>query len=181
MDELEMAYLENDVEAVNEAFYIDTDMKADWALRTIKGEYDEVDRLIALAKSRIEELEEEIEKLNLRKEQKTGYLKMKLNEYFGTVKKKETKTQLSYKLLSGDLVMKKPTQKIVHDDAKLIERYKDYPDVVEYTPKLKWAELKKDLTIQDGKVIDTVTGEVLTECQVEEVPQSFNIKFKEEN
>lgn len=177
----EMAYLEADIEAVSDTFKIDNDFKADWALRKIKDEYDERDRLIKVAQDHIEELECYVAGLNDKYECKVGYLKSLLFTYFESVPHKETKTQESYKLMSGSLVKKKGSEKIAHDDEKLLAYLKadkavGYIKVVE---KADWAEFKKDLKIIDGVVVDTLTGTVIPPevCSVEEVPVSYNIKF----
>ena len=57
-------------------------------------------------------------------ERKTSFLKSCLAQYFETVPHKETKTQATYKLLSGQLVFKKPKQKLVKSDDDLIAYFK---------------------------------------------------------
>lgn len=99
-----------------------------------------------------------------------------LATYFETVKSKETKTQKSYKLISGTLVYKKPSTKINHDDEKLIKAL-DGTEFVEIKKSLKWGEYKKNLIVSDNDVIDTTTGEVIEGRTVEDVPASFNIKY----
>ena len=96
--------------------------------------------------------------------------------YFETVPSKETKTQKSYKLLSGTLVFKKPSQKINHDDEKLLE-FLDGTEFIKVKKSIDWAEYKKVLTISDSEVIDSETGEIVEACTVEDVPASFTIKY----
>ena len=167
---------------MEETFKITNDQTADWAITQIHEAEEERDRLTALALNQIEELKTKIEELNAKCDNDTAFLKSCLFEYFGTIKPKETKTQKSYKLLSGSLIFKKPSSKIVHDDDKLIEYLEnnDGCDFIKIKKSVDWAEFKKNLEISDnGEVINTGLGVVLAEeiCSVEEVPASFNIKY----
>lgn len=180
MNDLEMNYIKNDVEATQEAFQetfkIDNDKKADWAVQQIKESESERDRLITLAQDQIAELQDRIKELTNRCENETKYLKSCLAQYFETVKAKETKTQKSYKLLSGTLVLKKPSEKIEHDDKALLEWLAD-TEYIKIERSVDWAEYKKKLTVQDNLVIDTETGEVVECCKVVPTPGSFDIKY----
>lgn len=161
---------------MEETFTIDNDKAADWAISKIHDAEDERDRLITLAEEEIKDLTMRIEELKVKCDNETSYLKSLLSQYFNTVKTKETKTQKSYKLLSGTLVLKKATTKINHDDDKLIE-YLEGTQFVKIAKKVDWAEFKKDLIVLDGKVVDTITGDIVEACTVEDVPESFSIKF----
>ena len=74
---------ENDNE--NSGYVIDDDKKADWALEKIRQEREERDRLINLAKDKIDYYKQEIEKIESRCETSTSYLQSKLAAYFETV------------------------------------------------------------------------------------------------
>lgn len=161
---------------MEEQFKIDNDKKADWAIKQIHEAEDERDRLIELAEEQIKDLTNHIEEFKTKCESDTAYLKSLLMQYFGTVPTKETKTQKSYKLISGTLVFKKPSVKINHNDEELIAAL-DGTEYVEVKKSLKWGEYKKNLAISDGEVIDGTTGEIIKGCTVEDVPGSFNIKY----
>jgi hypothetical protein len=109
------------------------------------------------------------------------FMKDQLAAFFLTVPTKETKTQHSYSLLSGKLVMKKATQKIAHDDEKLMkwisENAQQYGRTT-FTNKVAWDTLKKDLIITSGIIMNKVTGEVLHDIglTIEEVAPQFDIK-----
>lgn len=167
------------IEAHDESFRIDNDNTADWALRTISSELAERDRLIKIAEDQIAELQEQITALNEKYNNKTKFLKSCLAEYFATVPHKSTKTQESYKLLSGSLVLKKESQKIVHDDEKLIAYLKanDGEDFIKIKESVDWAGFKKSLSIVGNDVVDTELGCIVEACSVEDVPASFDIKF----
>lgn len=164
---------------MEETFKIDNDKKADWAIAQIKEAEAERDRLITLAEEQIIDLNDRIEELKNKCINDTKYLRSCLAEYFETVPTKETKTQKTYKLLSGTLIFKKPSVKINHDDDKLIEYLKNNNanDYIKIKESIDWAEFKKNLTIEGDNVIDIDTGEIIEACKVEDVPATFNIKF----
>lgn len=167
---------------MDETFKITNDTTADWAVTQIHEAEDERDRLIALAEEKIKELNDRIEELRSKCDNDTAYLKSCLIEYFQTIKPKETKTQKTYKLISGTLVFKKPSFKIVHNDEKLLEYLEnnDGKDFIKIKKSIDWAEFKKGLTVSDsGEVIDSELGTIISNeiCAIEEVPASFNIKY----
>lgn len=169
-----------DKEEGKQEFKIDSDLLANWSIKKIKQETEEHDRLVEIAKGEIEELNRQIALLDKALENKTGYLKSKLQEYFMTVEHKETKTQESYKLLSGSLVFKKPSQKMVPDKDKLLAYVKEHnmPEFVKVKEEVDWAAYKKECEIADGKAVNIQTGELLPEdlITVEDVPGSFDVK-----
>ena len=163
-----------------EEFKITNDGAANWALKKIKEEQAERDRIVEIAENEIKDIHEKIEKLDARLESKTGFLKIKLFEYFGTVEHKETKTQENYKLLDGSLVWKKPAQKMVPDKDKLLAYVKEHnmTEFVKVKEEVDWANYKKECEIADGKAVNVQTGEMLPEelIAIEDVPGSFDIK-----
>lgn len=161
---------------MEDTFKITNDKTADWAITQIHETENERDRLITLAEEQIKDLNDRIDELKTKCDNDTAYLRSLLATYFETVKCKETKTQKSYKLISGTLVYKKPSTKINHDDEKLIKAL-DGTEFVETKKSLKWGEYKKNLIVSDNDVIDITTGEVIEGCTVEDVPASFNIKY----
>lgn len=167
---------------MEESFKIDNDKTADWAIAQIKEAETERDRLITLAQEQITDLQERIQELSAKCDNDTAYLKSLLAMYFDTVQTKETKTQKTYKLLSGTLVFKKPSVKINHDDEKLIDYLEnnDGGDYIKLKKSVDWAEFKKNLIItDDGEIVDFELGTVIDSsvCSLEEVPASFNIKY----
>lgn len=168
---------------MSEEFKIENDKAADWALIQIRDREDERDRLITLAQEKIQELTTMIKDIEEKCDNDTKYLKSCLASYFETVKPStDTKTQKTYKLLSGSLVFKKPSFKITHNDELLLGYLKnnDGADYIKVKETVDWAGFKKNLTVNDdGEVIDTELGVVLNPdvCGIEEVPASFDIKF----
>lgn len=167
---------------MEENFTINNDKTADWAITQIKDAENECGRLIALAEEQIADLHDRIEELKNKCDSETKYLKSLLAMYFETVPHESTKTQETYKLLSGSLVFKKPSLKINHDDEKLIDYLEnnDGSDYIKLKKSVDWAEFKKNLIITDsGEIVDSELGTVIDSsvCSLEEVPASFNIKY----
>lgn len=160
-------------------FSIVSDLQAEWALKKLKKAKEEHDRLVALAQEEIADYNRQIAILDQQLESATSFLKGKLYEYFNTVEHKTTKTQESYKLLSGSLVMKKASTKISKpDDEKLLNVLKsvDASEFIQAKEVPLWGEFKKTLTVtENGNVVDQ-NGEIL-DIEVKEEPAEFTIKF----
>lgn len=170
---------------LNEGFKITDDKMADWALRTIRDEESERDRIIEIAKDQIAELESQIQSITNKCENKTAFLKNCLAMYMTMVPHKETKTQETYQLLTGKLIFKKPSVKITHNDEKLLQYLKenDGADFIKVKESVDWSGFKANLTVsENGEVIDTGLGTVIDSeiCGIEEVPASFDIKINKE-
>ena len=73
----------------NQEFVVDSDSKADWCCKIIKQEQAEVERLCTTIDEEIEILKAKKERLQQQLENKIGFLKGKLANYFETVEKKE--------------------------------------------------------------------------------------------
>lgn len=166
---------------MEETFKIENDKMADWAIAQIHESENERDRLITLAEEQINDLNDRINELKEKCDNETKFLKSCLEMYFETVPSKETKTQKTYKLLSGTLVFKKPSVKINHDDEALLKYLKDTEgdEYIKIKESVDWAGFKKNLVISNDEVIDEETGEVIPAevCTVEDVPASFGIKY----
>lgn len=124
-----------------------------------------------------EQCEEKVAPLNKELE----YIKAQLRVLADQVPQKEAKTKSKVELLSGSVVIKKPTQTLVADKDKLIEWAKenamnDYIDE-KVVQSFKWKELKADLDIVDGQVVNKITGEIMAEgVTIEDKPEEVVIK-----
>lgn len=156
-----------DITEEKQEFVIDTDTKADWALKIIQKERQEVGRLTKT-------IDEEIEMLKLKKqriadslENKIGFLQSKLFDYFKVITPKELKTCYKYKLPSGELVYNKETVKYERDDEKIIQWLTDHNhmDYIKIKPSVDWAELKKT------EFVDEIDG-----VKQVKVPKRFEVK-----
>lgn len=156
--------------------------QADNLITEIKELQADKARFTVVAENKCKNIMEELENRSLKIDNEIEFKKAQLKAYFMTVERKSSKTQETYSMFSGKLIMKKPTQKIVHDDEKL----KDYlmENAQEYVKKtvvskIDWAEFKKGLVIDNGIVFDKVTGQVLDDREgitLEEVGEQFEIK-----
>ena len=118
-----MEYLLDEDDREQQGFVVDNDRAAEWCLKKIKEEQEEHARLQAIIDDEFAELAKKQEEINKRLENKTAYLKRLLYLYFEKVPHKETKTQETYKLLSGSLVFKKPSISIVRPDNDQLVAY----------------------------------------------------------
>lgn len=170
---------------LTEDFRIDNDNKADWALRVIRDNNAERDRLINIAKAQIDELNAQIEEITTKYDSKSSYLKNLLAEYVMSVPRKETKTQETYQLLTGKLIVKKASQKMVPNDEALVKYLESekLPELIKAVYKPDWAEFKKTLSIIDGNVVNTATGEMIPAevIAIEDTPSTFDIKLNKED
>jgi hypothetical protein len=171
------------MEELDKTWHIDDDYKADVAIEWLAEEKADTERRIDVARKKIEQMQEFIDKLTAELEEKTQEVTVSLQRYFETVSAKETKTQLSYKLVHGSLVMKKPSVKLEHDDDKLLVFLHETggEDFIKVTEKVAWAEYKKLVNVVDGAAVDSDTGEVIDGVTVVEAPAEFTIKFAKEN
>lgn len=168
-----------DLEENTEGFSIKDDKTADWAVKKIAEERAELERLKTLAEEQMQEIKDKVKYTEELTERKTSFLKSCLAQYFETVPHKETKTQSTYKLLSGQLVFKKPKQKLVKSDDDLIAYFKknNMTEFVKIKEEPAWVEFKKNLEIVDDVVVNTMTGEVVEVVKIEEDAGSFEVKI----
>lgn len=166
-----------------EGWSIKDDHTASWAIAKIKDELEEEARLIDICEKQIQILDAKMDEIQKRTEKRTAFLKYKLIEYFNKVEKgkKSTKTQESYDLVTGKIIMKKAKQKMVPDKAKLLEVCKatGMTEFIKVKEEVDWAKYKNECEIVDGRAVNVQTGDILDYVAVEEVPASFEIKMED--
>jgi len=165
-----------------ENFIIDNDSKAEWALKKIKKEQEEYTRLKKLIDEASEELKEKEEQIKKNFENKTSYLTSKLAEYFDSIPleaKKNTKTQQTYKLLTGTLIKKKETIKLIPDKEELIEWLESNSknEFIKTKKEVDWENLKKCAIVKNNNIIDTETGLIIKGIKIINYPEEFKLKF----
>ena len=161
-----------------EGFVINNDQLADWAVRKIREGRKELERLTMLGENQKAEIDYKIrheEEKTLRGEK---YLTGLLREYFEGVPHKATKTQESYKLLNGSLILKFPKVKMEKEDDTLVEYFRQngMEEFIKVEEKPKWADFKKNLEIIDDAVVNTATGEIVDVVKLVEVDSEFSVK-----
>ena len=152
-----------------QGFHITDDGGARWAVEQMKAADEECERDLIWYQGLIE-------KTKAKRDWIKGKMTAYLREYAEMVPMKETKTQKTYPVPGGKLVLKKATTKIEHDDAVILQRLKEqgreeYIKTVT-TEKLDWAGLKKELA-ETGEIIEGVT--------VVDVPETFTVQIEKED
>jgi phage host-nuclease inhibitor protein Gam len=167
---------DNDLEV---SFSINDDGTADWAIERIADSYNERDRLITLAKAKIEVLKRQIDQITDAAEHDIAYLRQKLEDYFYTVPHRTTPkgTQETYKLLRGTLKLVRGGQEFDHDDDELVPwlRENGLGDYIK--EEARWGDLKKQLSFIEGKAV-TAGGEIVPGVTVSQKPDTFNVEIK---
>ena len=168
-------------EETHRYYEITNDLQADYAIRCIKEETENTERIISIAEAEKAELDMKIKQLRERCEQRTEEKRDALQRYFDTVDHRHTKTTEKYDLLSGTLTQKKATMApAVEDPEKLIDwlERNAYGYLIKTTKKPKWGELKKLIECDaDGNITITETGEVVEGVTFEDKPEVFKIEF----
>lgn len=138
-----------------EGFVIDTDAKAGWALQKIKEARADRDAWVAWYQQKIKEITEQTDF-------DTMNLERMLAEYFQTVPHKKAKTQESYSLPGGKLILKKQNPEYKRDDKKAVAWLKEngFSQYVKIKEELDWSSLKDASETVNGQI---VCGEKITE------------------
>jgi hypothetical protein len=146
--------------AETEGFVIDTDAKAEWALTKIREARADRDRWVEWYKAKIDEITQQTDF-------DTMNLERMLAEYFATVPHKKTKTQETYKLPGGKLVLKTQNPEYTRDDKAVIAWAKanGLPQFVKVEEKLAWQELKDATAVFEGHIV-TEDGEIVPGVEV---------------
>lgn len=161
-------------EQESQAWAIQDDSAAEWAMRKIAEAKSDTDRWA-------EYYAAQLSKIRSANEGRIAYLEAALRDYFDQVPHKETKTMAKYGLPSGELVLKQQEPEWSHDDAALLKWCKEngLTDCVKVKESLSWTDLKKRLTVgADGMVYETETGEAVdaVTCTPREPKFSVNLK-----
>ena len=167
-------------EEQQEGFKIDSDSKAEWAVKRIKEAEREQNRLLALVDEERAELDVREKEIIDNYVKKTDGLKALLEEYlraqYAKEEARETNTQITYQLLSGKLVYKKSGLELKQNADVLVNWCKEHlPDAVKVTYTPKWAEIKKNIKVVDGVPVYAPTGEVVDGVEEAYVASKFNV------
>ena len=165
---------------VRERFTVDNDMKAEWVLNKIrkiraeqKKENDELTRQMQFYK-------DQMDLVNKQADDDAAWFESMLTPYFADRMEggftKSTKTQTTYKLPTGKLVLKHQAPEYERKDDELLPWLKkNRPDLVKVTESANWAELKKTVKI-NGENVVTADGEVVPGVKVTEREDKFEVE-----
>src|SRR5690625_2334236 len=150
-------------------------------IERVKKNRAELGKLREIKDKRIDEIEHSYNLKKEKLEKANEYLITTLGEFAKSQDDlKETKTQKKYTALSGDIIIKKSKRNFLKPEKKHTDTIESiYPDLVveNTTKKIKWAELKKLLVEQDGKIYDKEAHADLTGLVgIEEKPEEFDVK-----
>lgn len=153
-----------------EGFVIDTDAKAGWALDKIREARADRDRWVKWYEDKIKEITEQTDFNTLT-------LERMLAEYFASVPHKKTKTQESYALPGGKLVMKTQNPEYKRDDKAVIDWLKanGQQQFVKTKEELDWAGLKNATAVFEGHIV-TEDGEIVPGVEVISRPEKFIVE-----
>lgn len=116
-----------------------------------------------LLKEKIAEATAKVEEEKAKLQRAIDYNMSQIVVQFPQVEAKETKTQKKVSLVSGDIILKKATEKIDYDKEKLLAyaKEKGMNDYIETKESFKWGEFKKTIAITNGTIVDA-DGVVVT-------------------
>ena len=132
----------------------------------------------------IEHLKRQIEAINAKCDSAINYHSSLLSNYLHRIPHRVTKTQESYKLPCGTIVVTREHDGIKKPDKAMekaiIDRLKKDGEngFVKTAESLDWQSYKKQLTMKDGKVVDSTTGEIVDDVQIEHVSANLVMRFE---
>ena len=154
-------------EQEQEGFRVTDDQGAKWCVDQIHAADREYEEICAWYQAMIK-------KAMAKRDAKVERMRMYLRDYADQVPMKETKTQRSYPIPGGKLVLKKAHQVYRHDDAMILAELKEHgrDDMIKRSvvEKVDWLSLKKEI-METGEIIDGVT--------IEEVPEEFVVQLED--
>lgn len=170
---MELAEMMDPVES--DRFVIDSDAKADWALRKIREQREDVARWRSYYLAQIAKAEESAQ-------QTEAFFMALLERYFATVPHRSTKTQDAYDLPSGKLLRKAQQPDYQRDDTQLLAWAKENaPELVEVKEAVRWGgDLKKRLASTNGQAADKETGEIVPGVTVTYRDPVFTVSLAKE-
>lgn len=166
-------------EEEKEAWKVTDDLKADWCLDKIREARAEYNRFEMVAKAKIEQIEAALKTQKNKMESEVSFFESKLREYFETIDNiKATKTQATYSLPSGKLVLKQRGPEFVKDDDKLVEWLEGNKlnEFVKVKKSGDWANIKKNIEVVGSKVVSKATGEIVEGVTVVERDPEFKVE-----
>ncbi|TFJ92170.1 host-nuclease inhibitor Gam family protein [Lentibacillus salicampi] len=173
-------YLEKQEQTEKEAFTVDTDEKANWALRKI-AQYEEQKKANnKLATDEIEKIENWNKEENEKAQQSIDYFQGLLARYAMTKRENDPKFK-SQKLPNGRIRFKKKQPKWEYDDNTVIQSLKDagMTDYIKVKESPSKSDIKKAFEVIDGQVVDADTGQIIDGITVAEQNEEFEVKVDE--
>lgn len=169
------AVMPNEQVPFEEGFAILDDASAEWAVKKIKQAREKAEMWKLFYEGQIKRAQEEAKRTE-------DYFTYLLSEYFEMVPHTEAKTQESYPLPSGKLVLKQQQPKYTPDDDELVPwlEKNQMNQMVKVAKKADWAALKKLVELTpDGKGVMMKDGnEIVPGVKVEPQDSVFKVEVK---
>ena len=169
-------------EEQEERFVVDDDDKACWALQKVKELEDQVEEKENLAQRQIDQVNNWLDKEKSSLERKINNFNNMLFEYAQQLREEDPGMK-THSLPFGKLQFRKRRPKWQYGDELLTEVKNRIPDAVRVKEDVDKRELKKIVKdsgqykiLDDGKVVDTETGEFLEGLKVVDRGESFKVK-----
>ncbi|AEE95754.1 host-nuclease inhibitor Gam family protein [Mahella australiensis] len=179
--ETENMLIDEELGQTDEGWRITDDNQADWALEKIAAIDAEYRRKEVVAKNKIAQVQEWLDKQKEQAEQQRSFFCALLKQYFESLPAtavKQTKTQKIYKLPSGVLRLKQQQPEYLKDEDKLLEWVKtNKPQFVKIKESVNWSSLKELVATAGDKAVDTQTGEVIDGIEIVEREPKFDVEI----
>jgi hypothetical protein len=161
-------YLDEQEEVKSGQFTVDTEEKANWALRKLRKIEEQRAEDIALAEAEIEKINAWADQVHEKSDREMQFFQGLLMQYAQKRRKVDPKFK-SLKLPNGKIRFKKQQDKWEYDDEKLVASLKKAgkKELIRIKEEPKKTDIKKHYKAQGAKVIDPDTGEVLEGAMVE--------------
>ncbi|MGE6227599.1 host-nuclease inhibitor Gam family protein [Paenibacillus chitinolyticus] len=159
------------------------DHEVTYLMKYLSSKKKETDRVVNSAKAEISDLElawkEAQDSYDRMNDKITALLERYVVEEVDKEDKRETKTQIKYKLARGEIIVSKSRKKLEKPDmSDELLLSAAFPNFVVSETKFQWAEFKKDLELQDdGTVVHLPTGKSVS-VPVVESPVTTKINLK---
>lgn len=165
---------------VRERFEVDNDMKAEWVLTKIRHIRAEQNKENAELTRQMQFYKDQMDANDKKADEEVAFFESMLIPYFADRMDngftKATKTQTTYKLPTGKMVLKKQAPEYTRDNVILLPWLKEnLPELVKVEESPNWAELKKAVTVV-GDTVVTKDGEVVPGVKVTEREDKFEVE-----
>ena len=153
-----------------EELEVRTAIEAKWQFEQRRKIIEDRDELIAY-------YEDQIAKVKADADYKIGFIDRALFAFFQTVEHKKTKTQESWSIPAGKLMLKKQAPEFKRDEKTVIDWLKQNngTDYVKTVESLDWANLKKDTTVVGSSIVNS-DGEIIPGVEVIEREDKFVVE-----
>ena len=138
----------NDPKVLN---YVDKLVEEVKRMKAQQVEWDEMEKL------KIEEVKAKVEDEKQKLQRAIDYNMAQIIGVSNQLEWKESQTKKSIKVISGEVVLKKPREKIDPDKEKLLAYFKENKlnDYIKTKEEVDWGNFKKTLAVVDGHIVDS--------------------------